>query len=128
MQKIPKLSAEAIDELRTIYEKQFDEVLREDEAQEMGFRLLRLFSILEKSTELQERPRHQPNERERKALDYIETEKDEGRFPTMRGIAKAVGFKSSRSGHKMLKSLVMKNLVCRNNQGSLSIVNLSMLN
>jgi len=42
------LSAEVIQELRAIYEEQFDDVLNDYEVEEMGLRLLRFFSILVK--------------------------------------------------------------------------------
>ncbi len=40
------LSKKAKDELRAIYEEEFNEVLTDDEAEEMGVRLLRLFDLL----------------------------------------------------------------------------------
>lgn len=45
------LSQEAKNELRTIYEEEFNEVLTDDEAEEMGVRLLRLVSILAGKTD-----------------------------------------------------------------------------
>ena len=40
------LSREAIDEFKAIYQGEFDQNLSDDEAQEIGLRLLRLFDIL----------------------------------------------------------------------------------
>jgi hypothetical protein len=45
------LSAEAIQEFRAIYAAEFGDELTDDEAQEMGMRLLRLFNILAGNTE-----------------------------------------------------------------------------
>ena len=41
-----KLSREAIEEFKVIYQEEFEGVLSDAEAQEMGLRLLRLFQIL----------------------------------------------------------------------------------
>ena len=47
MKNIPnQLSQEAMQELRDIYDEEFDEVLTDGEAQEMGMRLVRFFAIL----------------------------------------------------------------------------------
>ncbi len=40
------LSQEAIDELKAIHKEEFGEDLTDDEAREMGNRLLRVFSLL----------------------------------------------------------------------------------
>ena len=41
-----RLSVEAIQELKDIYEDEFDDVLTDDQADEMGKRLLRFFAIM----------------------------------------------------------------------------------
>jgi hypothetical protein len=41
-----RLNQNAIDEFRAIYKKQFGEEISEDDAQEMGLRLLKLFQII----------------------------------------------------------------------------------
>ena len=41
-----KLSRQAIDEFKTIYNDEYGCVLSDDEAQEMALRLLRLFDVL----------------------------------------------------------------------------------
>jgi hypothetical protein len=105
MQIPQKLSARAVIELREIYAEEFDETLTEGEAQEMGSRLLRFFDILLKESVS---TRIDLNEREKRAADYIAVENMAGRFPTVRGIARAAGFKSSRSGKKLQDSLVAK--------------------
>lgn len=50
-----------------------------------------------------------PNEK--KALAFIRGQLTEGRLPGVRKIAKAAGFKSSRSGLKLLRSLKDKGLI-----------------
>jgi hypothetical protein len=44
------LSAKAIQELRVLYAAEFGEVLTDDEAEEIGIRLLRFFKILTEQT------------------------------------------------------------------------------
>jgi len=46
MQIPQKLSREAIDEFKVIYEEEFGVVLSEDEVQEVALRLLRFFGIM----------------------------------------------------------------------------------
>ncbi len=41
-----QLSRQAIEEFKAIYEEEFGEPLSDDEAQEMGLRVLRLFALL----------------------------------------------------------------------------------
>jgi hypothetical protein len=43
-----KLSREAIDEFKSIYQEEFGEVLSDDEAIEIATRLLRFFGVLQK--------------------------------------------------------------------------------
>lgn len=50
------LTQEAIDELKAIYRKHYGEDLPDDEAQEMGNRLLRVFAVLTRG------PAENPNE------------------------------------------------------------------
>ena len=63
------LSAEAIQELRAIYEEQFDDVLNDYEVEEMGLRLLRFFSILIK--EPREPAQIKVTDREFKAMRHM---------------------------------------------------------
>lgn len=48
---------------------------------------------------------------EARALEFVRNEHAEGRSPGVRKIAKAAGFKSSRSGLKLLRSLEGKGLL-----------------
>lgn len=50
-----------------------------------------------------------PNEE--KALEFIRGELKEGHFPGVRKIAQAVGFKSSRSGARLLQTLRSKGVL-----------------
>jgi len=106
-----KLTAEAKNELRAIVNEEIDHPMTDDEVEDMGMRLLRFFFILE--TPGPETAGIQPNEQEQKALGFINSELKQGRSPTVRGIAKASGFRSSRTGHRLLKSLIAKGWVGR---------------
>lgn len=46
MESPQPLSRQAIEEFKAIYEKEFGELLSDDEAQEMGLRVLCLFAML----------------------------------------------------------------------------------
>ena len=46
MEPPQQLSRKAIDEFKAIYEEEFGEMLTDDEAQEMGVRLLQFFALL----------------------------------------------------------------------------------
>ncbi len=48
---------------------------------------------------------------ERQALRFIQTEQGKGRNPSVRQISKSLGFRSSRTGHKILKSLRTKGVI-----------------
>ncbi len=48
---------------------------------------------------------------ERQALRFIQTEQRKGCNPSVRQISKSLGFRSSRTGHKILKSLRTKGVI-----------------
>ena len=48
MNTTQQLSREAIEEFKTIYQEEFNEILTDDEVQEIAMRLLRFFGILNK--------------------------------------------------------------------------------
>ena len=58
MEATHQLSHQAIEEFKAIYQEEFHQTLSDDEAQEIGIRLLRLFDIL-----LQPPPGDSPDER-----------------------------------------------------------------
>ncbi len=49
--------------------------------------------------------------REEKALAYIKRERSKGRSPSTRGVARAVGLRSSRSGYLVLGQLKSKGVI-----------------
>jgi hypothetical protein len=105
---IQRLSAEAISELRTIYEEEFKEVLTDFELEDMGIRLLRFFHILETEpvkTQMDITPQ------EKAVLDHIDAEQKAGREATVRGIAQAAGSKSSRTGKRLRDQLTGRGLL-----------------
>ncbi len=107
--KPTRLSAKAFDDLRAIVKDEISEPMTDEEIEAMGTRLLRLFSTL--STSEPETVDIQPTVQEQKALDFIKSEIVQGRSPSVRGVAKAVGFKSSRSGHRLLRRLIARGWV-----------------
>lgn len=105
-----RLSKEAIKEYQDIYTNEFGVVLTDDEADEMGWRLLEFFDTL--STPIQEEASIEVTEQEWKALEYIhQCPVHDKKQPTVRGIANAIGRTSSRSGLRMLAKLEKKGLM-----------------
>jgi LexA DNA binding domain len=45
------------------------------------------------------------------ALQFIVDEQRRGRFPSVREVAKAIGFRSSRSGHRVMQNLADKGVI-----------------
>lgn len=119
--KTQRLSAEAINELRDIFEEEFDDVLTDDEIEEMGLRLLRFFSILIKEPD---KPAQiKVTDREFKAMQYIHgCICHKNIQPTIRGISQAIGCRSSRSGFRTLSLLLKRNLAWRDEKGSITMV------
>lgn len=119
-----KLSAEATNELRTIYQEEFSEVLTDDETEEMGWRLLRFFEILSKPDKSTEKdPGVEVTEYEHIAMKHIHTCLfHRRRQPTIRSITEAIGKRSSRSGFRVLTSLMKKILVWRDEKGDITMV------
>jgi len=103
-----QLSAEALKELREIYENEFDDILTDSEIEEMGIRLIHFFHILLSGPSP---ARIELTMRERLALGYIDAEMAAGRNPTVRGIAQAVSLRSSRSGKRLRDGLAAKGLL-----------------
>lgn len=116
-----RLSAEAIQELRDIFEEEFDDVLTDDEIEEMGLRLLRFFSILVKEPD---RPAQiKITDCEFKAMRYIhDCICHKNILPTIRGISQAIGCRSSRSGFRALSMLLKRELAWRDEEGNITMV------
>ena len=117
-----KLSAEATQELRAIYEEEFNDVLTDYELEEMGLRLLRFFSILTKDVP-DEPAQIEVTEHEFKAMQYIHVCICHNNIqPTIRGISQAIGCRSSRSGFRTLNLLLKRQLAWRDGEGNISMV------
>ena len=107
-----RLSKEAIEDYQDIYKQEFGTELTTDEAEEMGWRLLRFFDAL--NTPLQEQVVTEVTEREWKALEYIhQCLVHDKKLPTARGVANGIGRTSSRSGSRMLMKLEKLGLIYR---------------
>jgi len=61
------------------------------------------------------------SKRETKALAFIRAEIDRGHSPSVREIAKAVGVRSSRTGHKIVQVLLLRGLVHRDDNNHLTL-------
>ena len=112
------LSERAFAELKIIAKDEYGETLSDEEIHDMGFRLLHLFDLLQPKETIEPGGRIQVTEQEQKVLTYIRDTLDAGKtFPSVRDIARAAGFRSSRSGFRMLQKLIKKGLVKRDEEG-----------
>lgn len=118
-----RLSAEAMNDLRAIVQKEISESMTDEEIEDMGIKLLRLFSIL--VTQEPKPAGIQPTDQEQKALDFLDAEIKKSRSPSVRELARMMGLKSSRSGYELLKKLITQGLVKRDNKGMLRLLRLS---
>ena len=117
-----RLSAEAIQELREIYEEEFNDVLTDYELEEMGLRLLRFFSILTKDVP-DEPAKIEVTDHEFKAMQYIhDCICHKNIQPKIRGISQAIGYRSSRSGFRTLSLLLKRELAWRDEKGNIIMV------
>lgn len=123
LQDVPasKLSPKAIAELREIVREEYEEDFSDREIEDMGTRLLKLFAIL------LARPTSQTSEpnltlQERTALEFLKAEIGRGRSPSVREIASAVSLRSSRSGARVLRSLIAKGILSRDSSGKLGFI------
>jgi hypothetical protein len=92
------LSKEAFADLKKVAVEELDDTMSDGEIDEMGSRLLSLFSVLTSETKPAQRTMVGLSEQESKALAFIrEKVEREGKMPSVRELAKALGFRSSRS-------------------------------
>lgn len=115
--KPTRLSAEAFEELRAIVEHEKKEPMTNEEIEEMGINLLKLFAML--FTPEEKSAGNQPTEQEQKALTFLQDEMSQGRSPSIRDLSKVMGFRSSRSGFRLLNLLIAKGWVHRDGKGAL---------
>jgi len=119
------LSPKAFEELREIVRDEYGETTADQEIHEMGTRLLRLFNTLlvSDSKDLSQAGTQGPlTEKELKVLEFIKHSMKEKRRPSVRGISRAMGLRSSRSGFRLLRSLIGRGLVYRGQKGELRII------
>jgi len=122
MEKQYRLSAQALKELRAIAEEEYEEQMTDEEIEEMGLRLLRFFSIIYDESLFSKPIKIKLTERESKALRYIhQCIYHDKKQPTVRGITQALGLRSSRSGFKILNSLIGQDIVYRDEKGNVCI-------
>ena len=117
--KPTRLSTEAFEELRTIVNYEIKEPMTNEELEEMGIDLLKLFDVL--LTPEAKPAGNQPAEQEQKALAFLQDKISQGRSPSIRDLCKAMGFKSSRSGFRLLNMLMAKGWLYRNSKGDLCL-------
>jgi len=121
--KASQLSAQAFQKLKRIVQDEFGD-MPNNEIEEMGIRLLRLFSILKTVTS----PKGKGcsdiavSDQEFKALKYLHHAiYHENKAPSVRDITIAVGFSSSRSGFRLLNKLMERGFVYRDTDGKLQL-------
>lgn len=113
----PQLSPQALAELWAIAKDEIPEPLTDIEIEEMGVRLLRLFSIL--SVPEPKSDKITVSDHDYKALSFLFNEIQAGRNPSIRDLCRAMGLRSSRSGFRLLKKYFKNGWVWRDQSGSL---------
>jgi len=115
-----QLSPQAFADLKVITLKELGPDMTDGQIEEMGVNLLRLFDVLVTSP-AESTPQLKLSPEESKALEYIKGEIEQHRSPSVRDLSKAMGFRSSRSGFRLLKRLIERGVVCRDCDGVLQL-------
>lgn len=111
------IEIEAVREFKRICEQQLNHPCTETEAAQMADRVIRFLLASEKW----EIPRL--SDQEQIAFDLIKTRnQSEGRSPSVREITQSLGLSSSRSGHRVVTSLLKKRLISRDDAGALVVL------
>ena len=107
------LSTEAFTELKQIALEVFGEDIPDAEISEIGLRLLQLFSVFSSGESLvNSTTRQKTTPNQFKGLKYIhQSIYHEEKQPTVRGIAQAIGLRSSRSGLRLLHEFMKQGFV-----------------
>ena len=117
-----RLSPEALKELKEIVKEEIGNEMHDSEIEEMGIRLLRLFSILKGNEEKKSVTKIEISNQERKVLMFLHEEIcNQKRNPSVRDISRAAGHRSSRSGFRVLNHLISRGMVFRNHDGELQM-------
>jgi hypothetical protein len=114
-----QLSLKALAELKEIVIEEFGPGDTDQEIEEMGLRLLRLFSLVSVDSPKTEKPKLSVVEA--KALTYVGDCIKQHKQPTVRGVAEAIGKKSSRSGMRMVDELIKRGIVTRDEEGRINL-------
>lgn len=118
-----RLSTEAVNEYRAIYQEEFNELLDYDEAEIKAMELLRFFKLIIPDKPIEKDPGIEVTEYEHLAMKHIHTCLfHRHRQPTIRSITEAVGKRSSRSGFRVLTSLMKKTLAWKDEKGDITMV------
>jgi hypothetical protein len=104
------LSPKAFADLKEIVLDEFGPDHTGQEIEEMGLRLLGLFNLLMSNTFKAEGPKLSGEEA--KGLAYVTECLKQQKQPTVRGVAEAIGKRSSRSGMRMVDELVKRGTAC----------------
>lgn len=107
--KPSQLSQQAFGEFKAIYEAEFKETVPDADLEHMAVNMLELFALILK--EQPSKPLPKLTEDEEKAYRFIREEQKQGRKPTARSVAKALGLRSSRSGFSRIQNLASKGLL-----------------
>jgi hypothetical protein len=117
-----RLTTEAVNEYRAIYQEEFNELLDYDEAEIKAMELLRFFDILV-SEPVEKDPGVEVTQHEHLAMKHIHICLfHHHRQPTIRSITEAIGKRSSRSGFRVLTSLMKKTLAWKDEKGNITMV------
>jgi LexA DNA binding domain len=116
------LDKDALEELRNLLQVEYGYEHSDEEAREIGTRLLRLLELLVMQ-EGQDIPRPEPVPTERRALAYLHEQIIHyGHSPSVRELSAAMGYRSSRSGSQLLERLIKIGSVFRGADGKLSLL------
>lgn len=113
-----RLSEKAFEELLVIVREEFGEQITDDDVEDIGIRLLQLYKFL--ATPDVSRSAIKMTESEARAVAFLQNANGNGNSPSIRNLCKAMGFRSSRSGFRLLNTLMSKGLVRRDDNGRLT--------
>jgi hypothetical protein len=85
----------------------------------MGLRLLRFFDLILSKDPAE--PKSILSDEEAYAILYIKRCLKEGKRPTVRGVAEAIGCSSSRSEQRMMNSLIAQRFIQRDSNGKVQL-------
>ena len=111
------IDAESLQEFKRICKVSHRVELLEIEAQQAAERVIRFLIASGES-----RPGTRLSEREAKTLQFVKEAINQGRIPSVRGIAAHLNLASSRSAHVVVQNLVTKQLIARNQERKLVMV------